>query len=124
MNAQQQFDMNAKIENMKRKPGRPPVEGSMRQERMMILEEKRSENFGIMPLGRPANPESKRQQRLNELMERRASGIASSKGRPKMTAEQRAAAKLKREQDMATLAMLRSINNVTETVDVTETVNS
>jgi hypothetical protein len=110
MNAQQQFNMNQKIENMKRKPGRPPVEGSMRQERMMMLEEKRNENFGIMPLGRPVNPDSNRQQKLSELMERRESGMAK-RGRPKMTEQERATAKLKREQDMATLAMLRTRNS-------------
>jgi hypothetical protein len=108
MNTQQQFTIMNQIENEgKRKPGRPTVEGSKRQERMLMLEQRRNENHGIMPLGRPVNPFSDRQQRLAELMERRSAGLAK-RGRPKMTDEEKAAAKLKREQDMATLAMLRS----------------
>lgn len=98
MNTQDQFTIANQIENEgKRKPGRPVVEGSKRQERMLMLEQKRQENGGMLPLGRPVNPDSPRQQKLRELMERRSAGLAK-RGRPKMTEEQKTAAKLLREQ--------------------------
>jgi hypothetical protein len=105
MNKNDQFAIAMQQENMteKRKPGRPTVEGSARQIRMAMLEQKKADpNFR---LGRPVDPNSPRQQKLAELMERRAAGLAQ-RGRPKMTEEAKAEAKKQREEHYAKLALL------------------
>lgn len=105
MNKNDQFAIALQQENMteKRKPGRPTVDGSARQLRLAMLEQKKADpNFR---LGRPVDPNSPRQQRLKELMERREAGLAK-RGRPKMTDEAKAAAKLERETRYAKLATL------------------
>jgi microcompartment protein CcmL/EutN len=54
------------------KRGRPVNENSVRQKRLIELEEKR--NNGELKRGRPVNSESVRQQRLNELESKRING--------------------------------------------------
>lgn len=108
MNTNDQFKMNAIMENMtdKRKPGRPVVEGSARQLRMQMLEQKKADpNFR---LGRPVDPDSPRQQRLRDMEERRAAGLCK-RGRPKFTDEQKAAAEARKAQQQPTKQVLSSI---------------
>ena len=112
MNKNDQFAIAQQLENMteKRKPGRPTVEGSARQVRLAALEQRKEENHGYVRLGRPVNPDSPRQQRLGELMEKRAAGLAK-RGRPKMSEDAKAEARLKREAQEAQLkALLASVN--------------
>jgi hypothetical protein len=107
MNKNDQFALAMQLENMteKRKPGRPAVEGSARQVRLAALEQRREENGGYIRLGRPVDPNSPRQQRLGELMEKRAAGLAK-RGRPKMSEDAKAEARLKREAQEAQLKAL------------------
>lgn len=112
MNKNDQFAIAQQLENMteKRKPGRPTVEGSARQERLAMLEQRRIENNGYIRLGRPVDPSSPRQQKLGELMERRVAGLAK-RGRPKMSEDAKAEARLKREAQEAQLkALLNDVN--------------
>lgn len=111
MNQNDQFRIAQQQETMteKRKPGRPTVEGSARQIRLAMLEQKKADpNFR---LGRPVDPNSPRQQRLKELMDRRAAGLAQ-RGRPKMTEEQKAKAKAEREAKYAQLSQLLNDVNI------------
>jgi hypothetical protein len=107
MNRNDQFAIAQQLENMteKRKPGRPAVEGSARQVRLAALEQRREENGGYIRLGRPVNPDSPRQQRLAELMDKRAAGLAK-RGRPKMSDDAKAEARLKREAQEAQLRIM------------------
>lgn len=71
---------NVTIENFETKIlGRPVNPNSVRQQRIQDLEARRKN--GTLKLGRPINGTSKRQQRLLELEEKRANGELK-KGRP------------------------------------------
>lgn len=63
------------------KRGRPVNEDSVRQKRLIELEEKRVN--GTLKLGRAINPDSVRQKRLAEMELKRANGELR-RGRPKM----------------------------------------
>lgn len=79
--------------------GRPKKEGSKRQQKLAEIEAKRAANDGYLPLGRPKMEGSKRQLELLAKAEAKASGVARGIGRPKMSEEDKAIAKEKREKD-------------------------
>jgi hypothetical protein len=79
-------------------PGRPVNPESKRQQRINHLETLRAN--GELKLGRPVKGDSKRQQELAEKAARAASGEPVKKGRPKMSEEAKQAARNKREADM------------------------
>jgi hypothetical protein len=66
----------------KRAPGRPPVPGSTRQQKIAEREERIAN--GTLKKGRPVSGVSKRQQKMLEREARIASGIPIKPGRPKM----------------------------------------
>jgi hypothetical protein len=69
------------------KRGRPVVENSTRQIRLMELEAKRLN--GELKRGRPSNQESARQKRLAELKAKaEANGGVVPKGRPKVESKE------------------------------------
>jgi len=68
----------------KRKPGRPVVTNSTRQQRLAAMEQRKQENGGQIKLGRPVVPDSPRQQKLAEQQAKIASGYVPKRGRPKM----------------------------------------
>ena len=71
----------------KRKPGRPIVQGSVRQQTLQEKQERlMSENY--IGKGRPIKIESARQQRLQERLSRIVNGIEIKRGRPKMVKQE------------------------------------
>jgi hypothetical protein len=78
-----------------KKPGRPVNPESARQKRERELSERRER--GELTLGRPKVADSKRQQELALKAAKAAEGHQAAKGRPKMTDEQKAEARKKRE---------------------------
>jgi len=81
----------------KGKLGRPKIEGSKRQQKLAEMDAKRAANDGYLPLGRPKVEGSKRQLAMLAKEEAKANGTGRGKGRPKMTEEEKAIAKEKRE---------------------------
>lgn len=71
----------ATVEAPKAKPGRPIVEGSVRQIRLAKLAEKAAN--GELKRGRPSNPDSERQKRIQERETKKANGEEIKRGRPK-----------------------------------------
>jgi hypothetical protein len=66
----------------KRAPGRPPVAGSNRQQKITERNERIAN--GTLKKGRPVSGVSKRQQKMIEREARIASGVPIKPGRPKM----------------------------------------
>lgn len=80
-----------------KKLGRPKKDGSARQAKLAEMDAKRAANDGYLPLGRPKVNGSARQLEMLAKEEAKANGTARGKGRPKMTEEDKAIAKEKRE---------------------------
>lgn len=70
-------------ETIKIKPGRPIVSNSVRQQKLAEAA-KLAEEGKTKPKGRPANPESKRQQSLNQKQIIIDAGGFVKPGRPKL----------------------------------------
>jgi hypothetical protein len=83
------------VTESKKALGRPADPNSARQQRLQKMADKHK--GGFIRLGRPANPESKRQQQLAEIKAKKAAGVVGKKGRPKMSEEAKAEAKAKRD---------------------------
>jgi hypothetical protein len=78
--------LEVKRQNGELKRGRPVVENSARQIRLMELEAKRQN--GELKRGRPTNADSARQKRFEELKAKaEANGGVVPKGRPKAKVE-------------------------------------
>ena len=71
----------------KRKPGRPIVQGSVRQQTLQEKQE-RLMSGNYIGKGRPIKIESARQQRLQERLSRIVNGIEIKRGRPKMVKQE------------------------------------
>jgi hypothetical protein len=85
INSMEQFEIALNKQNdEKRKPGRPVLEGSVRQQRLKAMMERAEANGGQIKLGRPVVPNSPRQQRIAEQQEKIANGYIPKRGRPKM----------------------------------------
>lgn len=76
-----------------KKLGRPVNANSARQQKVALIEQRKVENGGIVPLGRPVVPGSKRQEKLMAIEAKKSSGAVIQRGRPKMTEEAKTAAK-------------------------------
>lgn len=83
------------VEVTTKKLGRPVNPDSKRQKELATKAD-RGIN-GYIPLGRPVNKNSKRQIELALKAEKKANGTGGQKGRPKMTEQEKADAKAKRE---------------------------
>ena len=81
----------AKTETSSAKRGRPVVNTSARQAKL-VAREARVAAGGTIERGRPANPTSKRQARLAAQAARVASGVEIKVGRPKGTGKKEAVA--------------------------------
>jgi hypothetical protein len=68
--------------NEPKRLGRPPVPGSKRQLRIQELAERKAS--GQFKLGRPINPNCKKQIKEKQKQELIAAGIMPKRGRPKM----------------------------------------
>ena len=71
----------------KRKPGRPIVQGSVRQQTLQEKQE-RLMSGNYIGKGRPIKIESARQQRLQERLSRIVNRIEIKRGRPKMVKQE------------------------------------
>ena len=71
----------------KRKPGRPIVQGSVRQQTLQEKQE-RLMSGNYIGKGRPIKIESARQQRFQERLSRIVNGIEIKRGRPKMVKQE------------------------------------
>jgi hypothetical protein len=80
-----------------KKLGRPVNANSARQQKIAEMEQRKAQGGGYVKLGRPAVPGSKRQEKLAAIEAKKASGAVIQRGRPKMTEEQKADAKAKRD---------------------------
>lgn len=67
--------------------GRPVVEGSVRQLKLAAQKTRIEMNGGVVKLGRPVVGESKRQQQIQERLNKMAAGVEIKRGRPKMNKE-------------------------------------
>ena len=82
------------------KLGRPSNPNSARQKRLAEIAKRKAEHGGFLPLGRPKVEGSKRQAKLAEIAAKKEAGYVAKPGRPKMTEEQKAEARQKREEAM------------------------
>lgn len=89
-------DSNLKVE-VKKDLGRPVDPNSARQQKLAKQAERKLIYGDYVPLGRQADPNSKRQQMLKEQKAKKEAGIIGQRGRPKMTDEQKAEWKAKRD---------------------------
>ena len=89
-----------KIEPAKRKPGRPVVPGSARQQKLA------AKGTEVRFPGRPVDPNSARQIKLAEQAAKRAAGQVKL-GRPPMTEEEKAAAKVIRDAKKRELGLIK-----------------
>lgn len=88
-------------EGTKKKLGRPIDPNSDRAKKIAVRQAKAEANFGYIALGRPAMSDSKRQLALLAKKAAAENGEVRGKGRPKMTEEDKAIAKQKRDADKA-----------------------
>jgi hypothetical protein len=119
VNGAKQISANTTVAGTK-KLGRPVKEGSERQKKLAEMDAKRAANDGYLPQGRPKMENSKRQMQLLAREEAIANGTARGKGRPKMTEEDKAKQKEKREADRKAWLERQALKS--EGVQVTETV--
>lgn len=70
-----------------KKPGRPVVEGSVRQVRLAEMKARAEANGGVIKRGRPINPESARAKRMASIQAKIEAGIEIKPGRPKVITE-------------------------------------
>ena len=76
------------VENTTAKtPGRPGVEGSVRQGRLAEMKARAEANGGVIKRGRPINPESARAKRMASIQAKIEAGIEIKPGRPKVITE-------------------------------------
>ncbi len=94
-----------------KKLGRPKIEGSKRQLKLQEMDAKRAANDGYLPLGRPKVEGSKRQLSMIAKEQAKKDGSGRGKGRPKMTEEEKAVAKTKREADRNAWLQLQAMKN-------------
>ena len=81
--------MNNETTTVEVKLGRPVNPNSVRQQRLQQLATLRE--AGLLKRGRPVVQESVRQKRLAEMEAKRAAGVEIKRGRPKMVKEEVAA---------------------------------